>query len=155
MITLKQAVRHVASQMKTNTLRMVAVAVTAVALATPLAAPAARADGLATTVDLRDPGQVRKLSLIISRSRTIRLTRPYGHALIADAQYADVEPLTDRSLYIIGKRIGTTRLTVLDNEQRLIGIIELETSYDVPGLRAELARSVPGSRSTSARRTAG
>jgi pilus assembly protein CpaC len=45
---------------------------------------------------------------------------------------------------VVGKKIGMTRLTLLDGDKRLLGIYEVEVSYDIAGLREELRRSVPG-----------
>jgi pilus assembly protein CpaC len=65
-------------------------------------------------------------------------------ALVANAEIADVVPLTDRSIYIVGKKIGMTRITVLDDAKHLLGVIEVEVSFDVRALREELARNIRG-----------
>jgi pilus assembly protein CpaC len=93
---------------------------------------------------LRSPSHVARLALVLDQSQTVRIDRPFGEALIANPDIADVVPLTNQSVYLIGKRIGITRLTVLEPDKSLLGVIEVEVSYDIKGLRRELQRSVAG-----------
>lgn len=113
-----------------------------VALVLLLAPVSASANG--TTLELDDPSSVGRLLLILDKSQTLKTARPFGEALIANHGIADVVPLTDQSLYIIGKRIGVTRLTLLDQEKQLLGVYEVEVSYDIAGLSRELNRSIVG-----------
>ena len=43
---------------------------------------------------------------------------------------ADVNPLTDRSLSILGKKNGTTRVSVYAEGKKLIGVFDVEVVYD-------------------------
>ena len=63
----------------------------------------------------------------------------------AISDVADVNPLTDHTLSILGKKIGTTRVSVYDDSKKLVGIFDVEVSYDVSRLTNELARVFPGS----------
>src|SRR5262245_29448397 len=93
---------------------------------------------------LDNPDHVGRIQLAIDKSQTQRSDRPFAEALIANPDIADVVPLTDQALYFIGKNIGMTRLTLIDGKKRLLGVYEVEVSYDVAGLGRELRRSVPG-----------
>jgi pilus assembly protein CpaC len=93
---------------------------------------------------LDSPDHVGRIQLAIDKSQTQRSDRPFAEALIANPDIADVVPLTDQALYFIGKNIGMTRLTLIDSKKRLLGVYEVEVSYDVAGLGRELRRSVPG-----------
>jgi pilus assembly protein CpaC len=113
-----------------------------IACATLLAPQLATANGSA--LKFSDPSRVARVHVIIDKSRTLRIDRPFGEALVASSEIADIVPLTDQTIYIVGKRIGMTRITVLDGDKRLLGLIEVEVSFDLPGLRQELDRSVAG-----------
>lgn len=115
----------------------------AFAMSRPASAQSNSSSPLVT--DLSDPGRVGKLRLVVNKSRTVRFRRVYGEALVASSEFADVVPLTDQSLYIIGKKIGTTRLTVLDKDKRLLGVIEIEVTFDIEALKQEFDRGIPGS----------
>jgi pilus assembly protein CpaC len=94
------------------------------------------------TLRLDHPDRVGQLRLTIDKSQTHRANRPFAEALVANPEIADVVPLTDQSLYLIGKKVGMTRLTLLDGNKRLLSIFDVEVSYDIAGLRDELRRSV-------------
>ena len=94
-------------------------------------------------IRLQDPANVSRVQLTINKSETFRADTPIAEALIADASIADVVPLTDHTIYVVGKEIGLTRLTLLDTHKQLLGVVEIEVTFDVEGLRQELERSVP------------
>ena len=100
--------------------------------------------GKGGVLTLESPDHVGRIQLAIDKSQTQRSDRPFAEALIANPEIADVVPLTDQALYFIGKNIGMTRLTLIDGKKRLLGVYEVEVSYDVAGLGRELRRSVPG-----------
>jgi pilus assembly protein CpaC len=100
------------------------------------------ADG--TSLRLDDPGRIHRLILTLNKSKTLRVDRPVQEWKLVNQDVADVEPLTDQSVYIIGKKIGLTRLTLLDGKKQLLGVVEVEVSYDKDELEAELKQSVPG-----------
>jgi pilus assembly protein CpaC len=79
-------------------------------------------------------------SLVVSlyKSRTIRMFQPFSTAVIGDTTIADVLPMSDRSLYIQGKRVGTTNLSVFDENQRLINVIDVEVAVDIETLRQKI-----------------
>jgi pilus assembly protein CpaC len=52
-------------------------------------------------------------------------------------------PLTDHSLSILGKKIGTTRVSVYAEAKRLVGVFDVEVTYDTSYLGSELARRFP------------
>jgi pilus assembly protein CpaC len=103
----------------------------------------ALANGLVFALD--DPSRIARLAVTINKSETIRFKQSFAKALVASPEYADIAPLTDRSLYIIGKKVGQTRVTVLDKDERLLSVIDVEIGFDVPGLRKALRESLPNS----------
>ena len=111
-------------------------------------ATAAQANGapaVQPVYSLANPEKVTKLRITINKSQTIRVDRAFAEALVGNSEIADVIPLTDRSLYLLGKKIGGTRLSILDAEKRLLGIVEIEVSYDASALERQLRKSLPGS----------
>jgi pilus assembly protein CpaC len=97
-------------------------------------------------IELKDPGLVHRIRIPLNKSTTLQTDRPFQEALlpINPSPIVDLVTLTDQRIYLVGQRVGMTRLTVLDSEKHLLGIVEVEVSYDVDALREELARSVPG-----------
>jgi pilus assembly protein CpaC len=97
-------------------------------------------------IELKDPGVVHRIRIPVGKSTTLQTDRPFQEALlpITPSPIVDLVTLTDQRIYLVGQRVGMSRLTVLDSEKHLLGVVELEVSYDVDALREELTRSVPG-----------
>jgi len=77
------------------------------------------------------------------KSQNIRTEASFVDVVVGDPEIADVLPLTDHSLSILGKKIGTTRVSVYGEGKRLVGVFDIEVSYDVPKLAAELRERFP------------
>ncbi|MGL4397921.1 MAG: type II and III secretion system protein family protein [Hyphomicrobium sp.] len=90
-------------------------------------------------------GVVDKAVIVQRKSTVIEMDAPYATALIAEAEIADVVPLSDRSIYLLGKKVGTSRLTVIGEDQTVLQIVEVEVTPDLPDLRAKLKENLPNS----------
>ena len=79
-----------------------------------LLATAAANPALAQVSVVSDSDGVRagELQVPVNKSQVLRVDRAYGKALVGNPDIADVLPLTDRSVYVLGKKIGTTSLTL-------------------------------------------
>ena len=85
-----------------------------------------------------------QLTVAVNKSEILRIDRPFARALIGNAEIADVLPLTNRSLYVLGKQTGTTSLTLYDSNRNLISVIDVVVGPDIVSLRRQLAELVPG-----------
>ncbi len=90
-----------------------------------------------------DPNVVRQLVVSIDKSHILKTGRAFGELLVDNREIADAVPLTDTSIYIVAKKVGSTRLSILGPQKDLLGIIEIEVSYDLGGLRQSLADRLP------------
>lgn len=79
-----------------------------------------------------------EVQVTLHKSETVRVGEPFSEALVGNAEVADVVPLTDRSIYIVGKKVGVTRIALLDVSKQLLGVVDVEVTYDLSGLRARL-----------------
>ena len=79
----------------------------------------------------------------INKSQVLRLDVPLKDLLVGNAEIADVLALTDRSVYVLGKSIGSTSLTLYGADKQLIAVLDLVVSYDVDGLKAKLFEIMP------------
>src|SRR3546814_2696472 len=55
-------------------------------------------------------------------------------------------PLTNRSLYVLGKKPGSTSLTLYDRNKNLIAVVDLVVGPDVMGLKKQLHDLMPNER---------
>ncbi len=79
-----------------------------------------------------------EVPVVLHKSETVQTEFPYGDALVGDPEIADVVPLTNQSIYILGKKVGVTRLSLLDARKQVLGVVDIEVTYDLDILRSRL-----------------
>ncbi len=79
------------------------------------------------------------------KPQTIRTTRPYIEVVVGDPEIATIQPLTDRSFYVIGKKAGTTGISLFDDNAQPVAAIDLEVSVDTTRLKRSIQANVPDS----------
>jgi pilus assembly protein CpaC len=87
---------------------------------------------------------VRRLIITVNKSRTIQINRPYGRTVVAAPELADVLPINNRTLYIQGKKIGNTNLSIFDENGRMIEVIDLEVQVDTANIQEKIAAMTGG-----------
>jgi pilus assembly protein CpaC len=110
-----------------------------------LAAPSGAADSSGNSMFVSAPAAVKHVIVTVNKSLTIDVERAFARAIVGAAQFADVLPLSDRSIYIQGKKVGTTNVSLIDANGQLIGVLDLEIVLDTTGLQQKI-RSSTGSR---------
>lgn len=114
-----------------------------IALALSLStAPAALAQGYNSSSDAGlHAGQ---LDVPLNKSQVLTVDRPFSKAMIGSEEVADIMPITNRSLYVLGKKMGTTSLTVYDNNNNVISVVDVAVGPDIVSLRRQLSELIPG-----------
>jgi pilus assembly protein CpaC len=111
------------------------IAAFALATALPFAAPA-----MAQDYGLHAGG----LEVPINKSQVVTSDRAISRAMVGNAEIADVLPISDRSIYVLGKASGTTSLTLYDRSNQVIAVMDVTVGPDVDGIRSELSALLPG-----------
>src|SRR5262245_34350679 len=83
-------------------------------------------------------GGVRHIAVIRNKSRTLRFDKPFASAVVGSPDIVDALPMSDRALYIQGKKIGTTNVSVFDPSMKLIGVIDVEVTPDTAILQERI-----------------
>lgn len=84
------------------------------------------------------------LEVAINKSQVVTADQPIARAMVGNAEIADIVPLTDRSVYVLGKAMGTTSLTLYDRAGRVLVVMDIAVGPDAQGYREQVARLVPG-----------
>ena len=82
----------------------------------------------------------------LNKSQTLRLDRAYAKALIGNPEIADVLPTSLNSIYVMGKKIGSTNLTIYDRKGGLVAVVDITVGPDAMGLKRQLAELMPTER---------
>jgi pilus assembly protein CpaC len=80
----------------------------------------------------------RHVTVTLFKSRTFRLDRPFATAAVGSADIVDALPMSDRTLYIQGKKIGTTNISVFDTNMRLMGVLDVEVTPDTGNVQQKI-----------------
>jgi pilus assembly protein CpaC len=87
----------------------------------------------------------RALVVTLNKSRTIHFDQPFATAVVGSPDIADALPMTDRGLYIQGKKVGTTNVSLFDQGQKLVAMVDLDVAIDTQNLQSKII-AVTGSR---------
>ncbi len=63
---------------------------------------------------------IRRVTVIVNKSRTIRFDQPFEKAVVGAPDIVDALPTNNQTLYVQGKKAGTTNVSVFDSTGRLI-----------------------------------
>ena len=80
----------------------------------------------------------------MGKSMILRFDRSVREVLVGDPDAADIIPLTDRNIYVLGKTLGGTNLTLIGDRKQLLGIVDLQVTYDILNLKKRLHELMPG-----------
>ncbi len=121
--------------------RLTILTVTALALSTAIA-PALMAQSYETS---SDAGLLAgQLDVPLNKSQVVTVDRPFSKAMVGNDEIADIVPVTNRSLYVLGKKMGTTSLTIYDRNNIVISVVDVAVGPDIVSLRRQMAELIPG-----------
>src|SRR5690348_4253119 len=84
-----------------------------------------------------------ELEVPVNKSQVLRSDAPYTKALIGNPDIADIVPISDTSVYVLGKKTGTTSLTLYNRSDHLIAVVDIDVGPDVTGLKRQLSQLLP------------
>jgi pilus assembly protein CpaC len=80
------------------------------------------------------------VNVSIGKSADVRTDVSFTDITVGDPEVADINVLTDQSISILGRKSGTTRVTAYGEGKKLVGVFDIEVSYDTSMLAAEITR---------------
>nr|WP_298930158.1 type II and III secretion system protein family protein [uncultured Erythrobacter sp.] len=89
------------------------------------------------------PVHVGEVEIPVNKSQIVTADRAISRALVGNEEIADIFPVSERSIYVLGKKMGTTSLTVYDNANRVIAVMDIAVGPDVTGLRDQIKTLMP------------
>ncbi|WP_232725623.1 type II and III secretion system protein family protein [Qipengyuania seohaensis] len=119
-------------------------ALSALALATALGAAIAPHAAAAQSGYASESMHAGTVEIPVNKSQVVTADVPIDRAMIGNDSIADILPVSDRSVYVLGKEIGTTSLTLYDRSNRVIAVMDIAVGPDVLSLREQMADLMPG-----------
>ncbi|TIS50003.1 MULTISPECIES: type II and III secretion system protein family protein [Mesorhizobium] len=96
-------------------------------------------------IDVSSPS-LHRVFVPVSQSATIQVNATLGDIVVGDEKIADAQPMTDKTLYIIGKSVGTTTVNLFSEDKRSLGAIQIEVGQDVSDMAAAIRQVAPKAR---------
>lgn len=88
---------------------------------------------------------VMRINLPVSQAVTVTISAAVGKVVSADPAIADAQPITDRSLYLVGKSFGTTTVNLYSAAGAPVGLLAVEVGADVDDISRSIRAAVPSS----------
>ena len=107
------------------------------------ARPAATASG-----DL-DPVSSYQVEIGLGKSQVLETPGPYTDLMIADPKIADVVPVSKHSVYVVGKGLGSTALTIYGPGRRLVAAVNIVVGPDSDAFKTRLNEILPDEKDVS------
>ncbi|MGH6812967.1 MAG: pilus assembly protein N-terminal domain-containing protein, partial [Methylocella sp.] len=89
-------------------------------------------------------GLLTSVTLVQHKSRNLRLDVPFAVIEVADPDIADARAISDRQLFVLGKKIGATNILLYDTKRQLIGVVDVEVKLDTRGLGSKIREGSGG-----------
>lgn len=82
--------------------------------------------------------------VLSNRAVVVQSAQPFTELSVAQPEIADVQPLSDTSIYILGRRRGATTLTLLGEGGALISNVTIRVMPDLGELKERMDALLPG-----------
>jgi pilus assembly protein CpaC len=89
---------------------------------------------------------VMRINLPASQAVTVTMSDSVGKIVSADPAIADAQPITDKSLYLVGKSFGSTTVNLYSASGAPVGLLAVEVGADTAGISRSIRAAVPGSK---------
>ncbi|MEP3049786.1 MAG: type II and III secretion system protein family protein [Erythrobacter sp.] len=89
------------------------------------------------------PVHAGSVEIPINKSQVITTDRPIARALIGNEEIADIFPISSTSVYVLGKQMGTTSLTLYDSNNIVMAVMDIAVGPDVVALRNQMSSLMP------------
>jgi pilus assembly protein CpaC len=79
----------------------------------------------------------------LNKSKILRMSEPFAELVVGNPDIIDVKPLTNKTLYVLGKELGSTNLAIYGSGKRLAAIIDIQVGHDIQTLKRRLYELMP------------
>jgi pilus assembly protein CpaC len=86
-----------------------------------------------------------QLLVTVDKAKTVGCDHEFTEVLVANPAIADVIALSNKQVYVLGKKAGITSISLVGVNKRVIGLVNVEVAHDLEGLTRRLQKFVPGS----------
>jgi pilus assembly protein CpaC len=89
---------------------------------------------------------VMRINLPVSQAVTVTMSASVGRVVSADPGIAEAQPITDRSIYLVGRTFGTTTVNLFSTDGAPIGLLAVEVGADTADMARSIKAALPSSK---------
>jgi len=89
---------------------------------------------------------VMRINLPVSQAVTVTMSNSVDKIVSADPTIADAQPITDRSLYLVGRTFGTTTVNLYSSTGAPVGLLAVEVGADTADMARSIKAALPSSK---------
>jgi pilus assembly protein CpaC len=86
-----------------------------------------------------------QLLVTVDKAKTVGCDQEFIEVLVANPTIADVIALSNKQVYVLGKKAGITSISLVGTNKKVIGLVNVEVAHDVDSLTQRLRKFVPNS----------
>lgn len=79
----------------------------------------------------------------VDKSELLRVEHAFRDIRVGNRDIAEVQPLSKGVVYVLGKKYGTTNLTLRDSSGAVVAVIDVVVTYDIDGLKRQIRELFP------------
>lgn len=99
--------------------------------------------GTQAQVMLADGMDKQVVEVALNQSQTLYLEQPVAKISVGNPDIADILILRSRQLYVVGKQLGTTNVTLWDNDNQVVSAVGIEVTHNLESLKSKLHQILP------------
>ena len=84
-----------------------------------------------------------QLVVPLDKSQLLHIDQPFREISVGNKDIADVLPLSRNLIYVLGKKYGTTNLTIRSPGGGIIAVVDVVVTFDIDGLKRRLHELMP------------
>lgn len=83
------------------------------------------------------------VDVALNQSQILYLDEPIAKVSLGNPDIADILILKSRQLYVVGKKLGSTNVTLWDKSNTVVSVLGIEVTHDIEGLKSRLHQMLP------------
>ena len=84
-----------------------------------------------------------RIVVALDKSKLVHFDQPFREISVGSKDIAEVLPMSRTLIYVLGRKYGTTNLTLKGQDGDVLAVVDVVVTYDVDGLRQSLHNLVP------------
>ncbi len=84
------------------------------------------------------------VEVALNQSQILYIEQPVAKISVGNPEIADILILRSRQLYVVGKKLGSTNVTLWDSNNQVVSAVGIEVTHDLESLKSKLHQILPG-----------